>query len=96
MESINKITFIAILSLSINLFSQEIDAKFIESIPENIRKDLIQSYQNKQDGADAPSSKEYNSFQSIVEANNDIDSYRNLERFGNSFFSKYSNYFYAN
>jgi protein involved in polysaccharide export with SLBB domain len=85
MESINKITFIAILSLSINLFSQEIDAKFIESIPENIRKDLIQSYQNKQDGADAPS-KEYNSFQSIVEANNDIDSYRNLERFGNSFF----------
>ena len=87
MKSFYKITFLAILFINFELFSQEIDAKFIQNIPENLREDFIKSYKNQQSGEIiSPNSKEYESFKSLIEEINESDKHRSLQRFGNSFF----------
>tara|TARA_B110000046_G_scaffold10415_1_gene10404 strand:+ start:571 stop:2385 length:1815 start_codon:yes stop_codon:yes gene_type:complete len=86
MKFINKLMLLAVFLFSFSLFSQEIDAKFIESIPENIRKDFLENYKDQQEGSGGPSTKDYNSFQSLLEESDVSEKYRKLERFGNSFF----------
>jgi len=87
MKSFYKIIFLTILFINFELFSQEIDAKFIQNIPENLREDFIKSYKNQQSGEIiSPNSKEYESFKSLIEEINESDKHRSLQRFGNSFF----------
>ena len=87
MKFFYKFAFLFTLFIHIDLLSQDIDPKFIESIPENLKQDFIKSYENRQSGeSSASNTKEYDSFKTLVEDSNTINEYRSLPRFGNSFF----------
>ncbi len=84
-----KVTLICtILFLNQDILLQELDKEFLDSLPEEIRSEVISNVESAQTG-EVVQTKDYESFSSSVDMqqNPEKDSL-SLERFGESFFNK--------
>lgn len=84
-----KVTLIClILFLNQEILSQELDKEFLDSLPEEIRSEVISNVESAQTGEIAQT-KDYESFSSSVDVKQNPDNESlSLERFGESFFNK--------
>ena len=74
--------------LNQEILSQELDKEFLDSLPEEIRSEVISNVESAQTGEIAQT-KDYESFSSSVDVKQSPDNESlSLERFGESFFNK--------
>ena len=73
-----------------NIYAQELDKDFLNSLPEDIRNDVLENVSNANSEGDVKSSKTYNSFDSRSKIS-DYELHSNeqkLRKFGDRFFFK--------
>ena len=87
---INKIFIFALALCAVSLSSQAIDQKYLDSLPEDIRKDLLEKADEK-DELDKPVYS--NQSTQIDKAIDDNESQDKLKVFGDDFFSTYQSTF---
>lgn len=86
--NINYSLIFCLLIYSQNIYSQELDKDFLNSLPEDIKSDVLKNASNANRESDIKSSKTYNSFDSRSETN-DHEIYnkdKDLRKFGDRFF----------
>ena len=81
------LTFIPLLII-INLNSQSLDPSFLDSLPSDIRSDLLESISQAPENA-PESTKEYDAFNSRIDnkKNNKAPLEGSLKKFGSNFFN---------
>ena len=82
--SFKKLTIFSCLCLSLNVISQSLDDEFINSLPADVRDDLLSNI-NTEDNA-IQQSKDYDSFSSLVPKTDSLETSDSLKRFGDEFF----------
>lgn len=79
---------IIFLMASSNIFAQDLDEDFLNSLPEDIRSEVISNIESSQ-GSEIVQTKDYESFSSSTSVNKEQNSDEmKLQKFGESFFNK--------
>ena len=78
--SLKKLITFSCLCLSLNVISQSLDDEFINSLPADVKDDLLSNI-NTEDNA-IQQSKDYDSFSSFVPKTDSLETSDSLKRFG--------------
>ena len=79
---------IIFLMASLNIFAQDLDEDFLNSLPEDIRSEVMSNIESSQ-GSEIVQTKDYESFSSSTSVNKEQNSDEmKLQKFGESFFNK--------
>ena len=90
MIKFSKLYISALIVLSINIFSQELDQKFLDSLPEEMRQDLLDQANNREE-TDQPVYR--NDSSQVLKKEELADEEKKINIFGQDFFTSYQSTF---